>query len=141
MDDSFFVCIRECVGYLAHDIDGVVRRETSLVRKSRAERLTVDVPQHGVQFPGRGPGIAQGEYERVTQPCEKLDLAVEPFGSKGDAVLGSQHLYGNWAIVPKVVREIDDGHATGAQFTVQDVAVGKRIAKSARYWRRHDWGQ
>ena len=53
------------------------------------------------------------------------DLAQEPLAAERRAEVGMQHLDGDVAIVLEVVREIDGGHAAGAELALDAVAVGE----------------
>ena len=53
------------------------------------------------------------------------DLAQEPLAAERRAEIGMQHLDGHVAIVLEVVREVDRGHAAGAEFALDAVAVGE----------------
>ena len=54
------------------------------------------------------------------------DLAEEPLAAERGAELGVQDLDGDVAVVPEVVREVDRGHAAGAELALDAVAVGER---------------
>ena len=43
---------------------------------------------------------------------------------------GMQHLDRDIAIVLEIVREIDGGHATGAEFPFEPIAVGERLRQA-----------
>ena len=53
------------------------------------------------------------------------DLAQEALGPEGVDQLGTEHLYGDLAIMLEVVREIDRGHPARPELTLDAVAVGE----------------
>jgi len=79
-----------------------------------------------VAYPIRGvgdPGIEEREDVRVLEVGGDLDLLEEPFGPDQRGQLGGQDLERHPAVVPEVVRQIDRGHPTLAQFALDAVAV------------------
>ncbi len=52
-----------------------------------------------------------------------LDLAQEPVGPDGGSQFGTQHLERDLAVVLQVLGEVDEGHATGADFPLDRVPV------------------
>ena len=55
----------------------------------------------------------------------ELDLGQEPLGAEHGAELGVQHLDRDLAVVLEVVREVDGGHAAGADLALEAVLVGQ----------------
>ena len=58
------------------------------------------------------------------------DLAQEALGPEGVDQLGTEHLYGDLAIVLEVVREIDRSHPACAKLAVEAVAIGQGTLQS-----------
>ena len=58
------------------------------------------------------------------------DLAQEALGPEGVNQLGSEHLYGDLAIVLEVMREIDRRHPARTKLAVEAVAIGQGSLKS-----------
>ena len=82
MHDTARVCIRQRVGDLPRESDGVVNRQLTLALESRAQRLAFDVRHHVVQQPTGAPGVEQRQDVRVLQVRRQLDLAQKPFGAE-----------------------------------------------------------
>jgi hypothetical protein len=61
----------------------------------------------------------------MLQPRRQLDLAEEPLGAEHCRQLGVEDFQRDGAVVPQVLREIDDGHATAAQLTLDLIAAGQ----------------
>ena len=53
------------------------------------------------------------------------DLGEEPLGAQHGAQLGIEHLERDVAIVLQVLREVDGGHAAGADLALDPVAVSE----------------
>ena len=53
------------------------------------------------------------------------NFAEEPIGAEHRAELRVEELDGDWSLVPDVVREIDGGHAAGADVALDRVAAGE----------------
>ncbi len=61
----------------------------------------------------------------MLQPRRGADFAQEPLGAQRRAEIGVQDLDGHVALVLEVVREVDGGHAAGAELALDAVAVGQ----------------
>ena len=55
----------------------------------------------------------------------ELDLGQEPLGADDGGELRAQQLERDLAVVLEVLREVDGGHAAGADLTFDPVAVGE----------------
>ena len=53
----------------------------------------------------------------------QLDLGQEPLGADHGRQLGAEDLHGHRPVVADVLGEVDGGHAAGAGFAVETVAV------------------
>ena len=62
----------------------------------------------------------------MLQARRGADFAQEPFAAKRRTQVGVQHLDGDIALVLEIVREVHGGHAAGAEFAVEAVAIGQR---------------
>ena len=59
-----------------------------------------------------------------------LDLAQEALGTRACAAkLGAQHLDGDPAVVPAVLRQVDGGHAAAAELPLDHVAVAQGVGE------------
>ena len=59
-----------------------------------------------------------------------LDFPEEALAAEHGRQLGAQHLDGDLAAVLEVLGEVDGGHATGAEFALDPVAVGECVHKA-----------
>ena len=57
--------------------------------------------------------------------------AQEPLAAERGAEVGVQHLDGDVAVVPEVVREIHGRHAARAELALDAIAVGERLRSVA----------
>ena len=129
--------IVERAGDLVGDPDRVGDRQLLLARQPVAERLPVDV-RHDVEEKGVGrPRIEERQDVRMLQVRRGLDLGEEPLGADHGGQFRPQHLDGNPAVVPQVLREVDRCHAAGTQLPLDAVAVGKRGREALRGDRGH----
>ncbi|MEP6999476.1 MAG: hypothetical protein ABI969_03290 [bacterium] len=56
-------------------------------------------------------------------------IGKEPIGADDGREFGTQHFYGDVAVVLEIVREIHGGHAARAKHARNGVAVGKSRAQ------------
>jgi hypothetical protein len=110
--------------HLRSDFDGLVHGQLPLDRESIAERLALDVGHHVKEETTCLAGVVERQDVRVLQVSGDLDLVQEPLGAKHGGKFGVQHLDGDLAVVPDVVRKIDRRHAAAAELTLDRVAVG-----------------
>ena len=54
----------------------------------------------------------------MVQPRGDLDLAQEPLAGQRPREVRAEHLDGDVAVVLEVVREVDRGHAAGAELAL-----------------------
>jgi hypothetical protein len=62
---------------------------------------------------------------RVLQARGELDLELEALRAKSPGQLRMEHLERYGTIVPEVIGEIDNGHATPPELALEGVAVGQ----------------
>ncbi len=127
VDDAEGVGRAERVRHLVGDLQRVVHRQHGLARDAVAQRLARDERHHVVEEAVRLAGIEQAEDVRMVELGGELDLSLEPLGAHRGRQLGVQHLDGDVALVPEVVREEDGGHAAGAQLALDAVAIPQRV--------------
>ena len=100
-----------------------------------AQRRTAHVGEHAVQQAARFPRVEELEDVRVVEPRRDPDLGEESLGAEHGTELGAQDLEGDLTIELPVAGEVDDGHATGADLALDDVAVVER--RGDQGWVRH----
>jgi hypothetical protein len=61
----------------------------------------------------------------MLEPCGHLDLAQDPLGAEIGRDLGPQDLYGDLAVVLRVLREVHRRHAARAELTLDAVSLGQ----------------
>ena len=66
----------------------------------------------------------------MLQGGDGLDLAEEPLGADDRGELRAQHLDRDLAVVLEVVREIDGGHAAGAELALDAIAIGQGVGEA-----------
>ena len=104
---------------IAHrDPDGVIDRKLLLTGEPVAQALSVDERHDIVHGPVNATGVEQRQDVWMLQVRGRLDLGQEPIGSDHRRELGTEQLERHLAIVLRVVREVNDGHSTGAKFAL-----------------------
>jgi hypothetical protein len=73
---------------------------------------------------------------RVLQPRRGADLGEETFRAQCGTQVRMQHLDRDVALVLEVMREVDGGHAAGAEFALEAVAVGQCGGKAFEHAHR-----
>jgi hypothetical protein len=66
---------------------------------------------------------------RVLEPCGEPDLALEPFRAERGGELGEENLERDRTVVLDVAGEIDRGHATPAELTLERVPPAQSFLK------------
>jgi hypothetical protein len=90
------------------------------------QRFAGDVGHHVEEQAVGRAAVEQRQDVRVLQPGGGLDLGQEPLRAQRRRQLGVEHLDGHLAVVPEIVRQVDRGHAAGAELALDAVAVGER---------------
>ena len=125
MDDAVAVGFGERVGDVAENPHRVADGQLSLLRQLVAKRQAIDV-RHDVEEQAIGLArVVQRQDVGVLQGRRDLDLAEEAFLAERGGKLFAQDLHRDLAVVFEVVREIDRGHAAGAQLALETVVVGE----------------
>jgi hypothetical protein len=70
-------------------------------------------------------GVEQRQDVRVLELRRCLDFLDEAVPAEDSGQLGLQDFDRDFAIVPEVFREVDGGHAAGAELALDSVAVGE----------------
>ena len=125
VDDALGVGMLQRVGDFTRDAQRVGNRQLSLAFEALAERLAAHERHHVVQQGVGFTGIEQRQDVRMLQPRRGADLGEEAFATEGRTKIGMQHLDGDIALVPQIMREVHGGHAAGAEFALDAVAVGE----------------
>src|SRR5215207_6426850 len=126
VDDTTRVRVLERRGDLACDADRIGHWEHALAVEPLPERLAVE-KWHDVEQPSIDLArVEKGNDVRMRESCRDLDLSQETLGPHGVGQPCVQELDGDRAVMAQVVGEIDDGHPTVADLTLDAVAVGDR---------------
>ena len=70
----------------------------------------------------------------VLEASAEPDLAKEAIGSQCLRQFGVEDFEGDGPVVAEVVGEIDSGHSTASQLTLEGVAIAQRVARASRQW-------
>jgi hypothetical protein len=130
VDHPFAVGVLQRVGRLAGDPERVLDRELDLALEPVAQALAPD-ERHGEPEQRRGPGdrhFARVEHREdvgMLQPRGQPDLALEPLVPQRGGQLPVEHLEGDRAVVPEVLRQEHRGHAAAAELAVEGVAAAQ----------------
>jgi len=120
------------VGHLAGNANGVVYRELLLAIEQVTQRFALDVG-HDVKQKAIGlPRIVQREDMRVLQVGGGLDLGQEPIGPDDGRQLRPQDFERYLAVVLDILGQVHRGHATGAEFALDGIALGEGAGQTFR---------
>jgi hypothetical protein len=72
----------------------------------------------------------EGQDMGMGEPRRELDFLVEPGGAERGRELRAEHFDRDGAVVFRVVREIDRGHAPAAEFTLDRVPAGEGASQA-----------
>ena len=123
VDHAVAVGVVERRGHFGRDPDRVGDRELLLAGEPVAQGLALDVG-HDVEEVAVGLArVEQGQDVGVLEVGRQLDLGQEPLGADHGRQLGAEDLHGHRPVVADVLGEVDGGHAAGAGFAVETVAV------------------
>jgi hypothetical protein len=92
---------------------------------------------------GNSPAVEEGQDVGVLEIGGGLDFAQEAVSAECGGKLGAKELDGDEAVVLEVAGEVDGGHATATEFTLDAVAIdegGLQRRQGIRH-ARTDWGQ
>jgi hypothetical protein len=118
------VRVRERVCHFARDQHRFRKREQPRAREARAQRLAIDERHDVKQEAARFARVVQWQDVRVLQVGRRANLGEKALGAECGGQVRVQHLDRDIARVLEIVREIDGGHATGAEFTLKEIAIG-----------------
>ena len=124
VDDARVVRVVERGGHLGDDAPHVVQRELRLALQARLERLPLDQGHHEVEECLGVTGIQEGEDTGVVQLGEEANLSQEPRGAEHLAVVPSQDLEGNRAVVGGIDAPVHEGHTPATDLGPHLVAWG-----------------
>ena len=129
MDDALAVCVSERIRHLLGELQCAVHAQLDLPPQTVPERLSTDV-RHSVPELARGvAGVEDRENVRVLQAGGDADLAEEAVRTQGRCELGVDNLERDGAVVAKVAREVNRGHAAPPELALDRVAVGQGGSK------------
>jgi hypothetical protein len=130
VDHPVAVRVVEGVSDLGRDPHRFVDAQLRLAVQFVAQRLTFDERHYRIEEAVRLPRIMEREYVGVLEVGSGLDFLDEALGTEDRGEFGPQDFHRNVPVVPHIAREINGGHATGAQLALDGVAVGQRGRES-----------
>ena len=125
MDHTLPVGIVQCVGHGDGDPDRVIDPELGFAVEAAAERLALDVRHHIVEKPAGLAAVEEREDMRVLQRGGGLDLDDEPLGAEDRGELRLEDLERDLPVVLQVAGQVDRGHPTPAELTLDPVPIGQ----------------
>ena len=126
MDDATAVRVVERLRNGDRETHGFVHGQLLLAVEPRAERFTFDERHDVKQQPLRLTAVEERQEVRMLQVGRDPDLGQEAFDAEHGAEFRVEHLDGDRAVVADVVRQVDRGHAAGANLAVKSVAIVQR---------------
>ena len=117
------------------DVYRVGNGELVFAHQPRAEGFAVHKGHHIEQEPIGASGIEERQDVRVLQRSCELDLLEKALAAEDGGELGAEDLDGDFPAVLQVLGEVDGGHAAGAEFALDAVAVGQGVSEAARSFR------
>ena len=130
VDHPVPVGIVEGAGDLGREPDGVGDGQLLLAGEPVAQALALHERHDVIRGPMDLARVDQAENMGVLQVGDGLDLAEEPLGPDHGRELGPEHLDGDLAGVPKVLGEVDRGHAPRPELALDAVAVGQSCGEA-----------
>jgi hypothetical protein len=123
VDDAVVMCVAQGVSYLMCNAESILQWKLFLSNEAVSKRFALDVRHHVVKEPIRATGVVEGQYVNMLETGLDLDLAEEALWSHRCGQVGSQDLDGNVAVMLQVLSEVDRGHATVADLSLNPVTV------------------
>ena len=120
--DARAVGVRQRLGGLAGDPEGVVHRQALLPLEAGTERLAADVGHGEPELPVVLARVVDRADVGVLQPRRRRDLAAEALDVHAGADLGPEQLEGDGPVVAQVVGEVDGRHSAPAELALEAVA-------------------
>ena len=130
VNDSLAMGIIECRRYLLCYSQRLLDRKSRVAIQACSERITLNVRHDVVQKRVCFTRIDEGDDVRVTEPCRNVDLLTEALWPEHRGKLWFQDLNCDISMVPEILGEIDGGHATAAELTLDPVSPGERRLKT-----------
>jgi len=125
VDEAAPVGVVERPDDLSRDLQRLRHGQPVLRVEPAAERGPLHVRHHVVDEAVRLAGVVEGEDVRMRQRRGDLDLDEEPLRPDARRQVGPQHLHRDEPVVPQVLRQIDGGHPSRAELSLDAVAVGQ----------------
>ena len=125
MDHAGPVGDGERLGDLGEQPHRLGHRQLAGAGQAIAQGLALDVGHDVVEEAVGVAGVEDAEDVRMLEAGGDLDLAGEALGAECGGQLGAEDLDGDAAVVLEVFGEIDGGHATLAELTLDAVAAGE----------------
>ncbi len=138
MDHAMAVGIVECARHLRCNPDGIGDGELGLAGEPVAQALSFDERHHIEQKAVGLARIEESQNMRMLEVRRGLDLGQEALRPDDRRKLRAQHLQGDPAVMPDVMRQVDGGHAAGPDLALDRVPAGEGRPKPAdrfRHWR------
>jgi len=129
MDDAVLVGVVQRAGGLPADLEGHIHGKLPLAANPVAEALALDEGHGEPQPAGDLARVQHGEDVRVLQPGGEADLALESLRPQRRGQLGVEHLERHRPVVPKVLGQVNDGHAPAAELALDLVAIPQSRAE------------
>jgi len=98
-----------------------------LALESGAKRFPRDERHCIVEQAVRISRVEQRENVRVLELRRGADLAEETLSTQDRPQIGMEHLHGDIAVVPDIVRQINGRHAALPDLVIDAVAIGQRF--------------
>ena len=120
---ALLVRVTERLRHIAQDLHRIGDRQRAVPHELVAQREAIDKWHHVEEQPVRLARIVEREHVRVLQRRRDSHLTQEPFLAERRREILVQHLDRDVPLVLDVAREVDRGHATFAELTLDGVAV------------------
>jgi hypothetical protein len=117
-------------GDLSEKADGFRNGKFSGTGEPFPERLALHIGHDVVEESFSLSRVEQAEDVRVLQAGGDFDFAGESLGPHRRSKIGAEHLDRDVPAVTEILGEIDCGHATLAEFSLQAVTVGECCGKA-----------
>ena len=125
MHDAVTVGVVECRKHFARDADRVVNGKLCFALEALTQRLASDERHHVIEIPARFSGVVQGEDVRMLQVRRRANLGKESLWSECGGEVGVEDLECHLSRVLDVAREVNRGHAAGADLPLDLIAVAE----------------
>ena len=117
------VGIVERPGHRLGDVESLLDGELGLALELVAQGLALDEGHDVVEKTVHRPGVEERNDVRVLQVGSRLDLCQEAFGSDYSSSFRLQDLQRHFALVLQVVGQVDCGHPTLTQLSLDGVPM------------------